>query len=106
MANIVDALIEIKRETFGNILEVTDTKLFKIGSKNYIKKGANYSRVAIAVEYNQSNLAMYDIMSNTPQEHINNKTINKIEISDINEFVENGFSKKTIGKLKKSEFTF
>lgn len=104
LANIVDALIEIKRKTFGNILEVTDTKLFKIGSKNYIKKGANYSRVAIAVEYNQSNLAMYDIMSNTPQAHINNKTINETEISDINEFVENGFSKKIIGKLKKSEY--
>lgn len=104
LANIVDALIEIKRKTFRNILEVADTELFKIGSKNYIKKGANYSRVAIAIEYNQSNLAMYDIMSNTPQDHINDKTINETEISDINEFVENGFSKKIIGKLKKSEY--
>lgn len=104
LANIVDAMVEIKRQSFGSILEVTDNKYFKIGSKSYIKKGADYSRVAVTLMHNSSTLAMYDIMSNKPQQHIDQSAFDKDEIANTSQFVETGFSKKVSGTLKKNEY--
>lgn len=105
LANIIDALVELKRQCFQNLLEVSDAKYFKIGSKNYIRRGAEYSRVAISFENNSSPLTMYDIMSNAPQLHIDNNIIQLKEIANKSEFLENGFSKKITGTHKKTDYS-
>lgn len=105
LANIIDALVELKRQCFQNLLEVSDAKYFKIGSKNYIRRGAEYSRVAISFENNSSPLTMHDIMSNAPQLHIDNNIIQLEEIANKSEFLEDGFSRKITGTHKKTDYS-
>ena len=48
IANLVDALIEIKRKNYkGTLFEVNNNNYYKIGTKNYISAGKNTSRVSV-----------------------------------------------------------
>ena len=45
ISNIVHALIEMKRTVFDEIPETDKNHFYRLGSKEYIKSGTNYSYV-------------------------------------------------------------
>ncbi len=106
IANLVDALIEIKRNTYGeNLLEVNENNYYKIGSKNYISNGQNSSRVAICLTQDKEKLQYIDIMSNDPSQIEEDGFIEKSEIKDFSSFTENGYYKKAISSLKRKQYS-
>ena len=105
IANMIDALIEIKRKTYGdNLFEVEEHNYFKIGSKNYITNGQNSSRVYIQLEHNKEKLQFTDIMSNNPLQVSKDKFIKSGDISNPSSFEEDGFWKEVSGTLKKKHY--
>ena len=61
ISNIIHALIEMKRQCFDNILETEGTKYYRVGTKDYIKKGMNYSYI----NYKFSNdISLVDLIVN------------------------------------------
>ncbi|MBR5994356.1 MAG: AAA family ATPase [Lachnospiraceae bacterium] len=106
LANMVDSLIEIKRNTYGNaIFEVNEKNYFKIGSKNYITIGQNTSRVVITLNHKSDLFKYTDIMSNDPELIAKDEFVKQDDIDNSSSFEENGFFRKTVGKLKKKSFS-
>ena len=106
IANMVDALIEIKRKTYGETLaEVPENKYFKIGSKNYISSGKNSSRVVIGLSHGSESLKYTDIMSNNPQEISKDGFIKSGDIGNKAKFEEDGYYKNAISSLKKRDYS-
>ena len=61
LSNIIHALIEQKRKVYDNIPEVSENKYYRLGSKAYIREGANHSYIY----YNFTNNNYYvDLMLN------------------------------------------
>lgn len=105
IANMVDALIELKRKTYGeNLSEVTEHNFFKIGSKNYISIGKNSSCVKICLKHKKDILKYTDIMSNDPSKIAEDIFIESGDIANKSDF-EDGFYKRTISPLKKKHYS-
>ncbi len=63
LTNLVDALVEVKRNAFpGGIIEVNDRSYYKVGKKSYIKNGENFSFIEITLENNNEKSSSVDIM--------------------------------------------
>ena len=64
LANIVDALIEAKRQVYPQFIpEVKGTNYYKVGKKTYIKNGADFSNVLIEFQQDDIKYKYQDIMS-------------------------------------------
>lgn len=104
IANVVDALVEIKRQTYAeNIQEVSNNMYFQVGNLNYIKNGETYSKVRIAFQHDTKVLQYYNVMSKTPVDDCNKKELKSCLI-DFNNFRETGFERKNIGALKRQDY--
>ena len=106
LSNLVDALIEFKRQVFhNNLLEVNESNYFKIGSKNYIRKGTNTSRVVIKATHEKQELKYIDIMSLDTLKIKEDAFVLAGDIKETDSFNENGFYKKTEGKIKGKDYS-
>ena len=106
IANLVDALIEIKRKTYKETLfEVNENNYYKIGSKQYISTGQNTSRVAINLKHGDNAMKYTDIMSNDPMRIAEDSFIKPNDIGDRSFFEENGFYKSASSSLKQKDYS-
>lgn len=106
IANMVDALIEIKRKTYPETLyEVTENNYYKIGTKSYISSGQNSSRVVIQLKHGNASMKYTDIMSNNTREISKDKFIKEGDIGNKESFEENGYYRATISPLKKKDYS-
>lgn len=68
IVNILDSLIELKSNSFNEILEVKKGKLYKKSSQNYIRTGKSYSNVSINFKSSIfPNINYIDFMTNNIQ---------------------------------------
>ena len=108
ITNLVDALIEIKRNTYGEALfEVEKNNYYKAGSKSYILSGQNTSRIVVKLKHKEVSLRYIDIMSNDPDLISNESFVEQGDIDNLSAYKEKGFYKRVAGKLKQkcySEF--
>lgn len=105
LANLVDALIEFKRDVYGeHIYETEKNKFFKIGSQSYIRAGESFSHVLVETKNQGKTYKYIDIMSKQPKEDVENGKINRADLKNANVFFDNGFSKKIIGGLKPNDY--
>lgn len=105
LANLVDALIEFKRDVYGeHIYETEKNKFFKIGSQSYIRAGESFSHVLVETKNQGKTYKYIDIMSKQPKEDVENGKINRADLKNANIFFDNGFSKKIVGSLKTSDY--
>lgn len=106
IANLVDALIEIKRKTYSETLfEVNENNYYKIGSKQYISTGQNTSRVTISLKHGDNAMKYTDIMSNDPKRIAEDSFIKPNDIGDRSSFEENGFYKSASSSLKQKDYS-
>jgi predicted ATP-binding protein involved in virulence len=63
LGNILDALIELKRQKYEDLKEVPLNKYFKVGKKDYIKNGEDYSNIEILFEEDDKTANYIDLMS-------------------------------------------
>ena len=106
IANMVDALIEIKRKTYReNLYEVSENKYYKIGTKSYISSGKNSSRIVIQLKHGNASLKYTDIMSNNTRGISKDEFIKEGDIGNKESFEENGYYRDTISPLKKKDYS-
>ncbi len=106
LANLVDSIIELKRELYpGGIQEVNSTNYFKVGKKTYIKNGHNESFVGIDYSVSGKDGSYVDVASYNPKLSLESETFrnlgNKIDNS---KFLESGFCKSINGKPNLKDF--
>lgn len=105
LANLVDALIELKRNVYGEyIYETQKNKFFKKGSQGYICTGQSYSRVLVETLKGDRKFKYIDIMSKQPQNDLDAKQIKREELSNYPSFISDGFSKKTDVGLTRKDY--
>ncbi|WP_142785919.1 AAA family ATPase [Changchengzhania lutea] len=63
LGNILDGLIELKRQKFKDLLEVEQNRYLKVGKKDYIKYGEDYSNIEIIFEDDEKTANYVDLMS-------------------------------------------
>src|SRR5690625_6322938 len=66
LGNILDGLIELKRQKFNDLLEVEQNKYLKVGKKDYIKNGDRKSTRLNSSHVATSNAAFCLIKKTTP----------------------------------------
>jgi Cdc6-like AAA superfamily ATPase len=95
LGNLLDGLIELKRQKYTSLIEVEDHKYLKVGKKDYIKNSTDYSFINIQFENDQQSATYTDLMSSLNHSDFIAKygTIN-FEGQDDGQFKENGFYKK------------
>lgn len=97
LSNIVDGLIELKRKKYSNLLEVEENQYLKIGKKNYISSGRNYSYVEMEFTQNSENATFVDLMTNLDySEFITLFSNLNLKGSNNERFKKNGFYKDFI----------
>lgn len=106
IANMVDALIEIKRKTFRDgLFEVEKNNYYKIGSKNYIRTGQNSARIVIKLIHGKETLQFVDIMSNDPLKVSEDRFVLQGDIGNTSSFEESGFYKTASSSLKQKQYS-
>jgi predicted ATP-binding protein involved in virulence len=97
LSNIVDSIIEFKRDKYSELKEISGNNFYKLGSQTYIKAGSGYSYTRIRYNNDEKFYSYVDCMTSN---HANFKT-NQFRASkhidleiDENRFKENGFYKK------------
>ena len=76
LANIVDALVEIKRSIYpGGILEVSGNNYYKVGRQTYIKNDKRDSIVKIDFENDGKKYSYHDVMSRDPEKAVSDSLI-------------------------------
>lgn len=106
VANIVDALIEVKRSLYNSIPEVKDAKYFKVGKKSYINKNNYFSMVNINFNYGENKELNYlDLMSYDVERFKEEYPDTVKQIDNFNQFEENGFLRNVKNLPKENEFT-
>lgn len=106
MSNLTDALIEFKRNTFGeSLLEVNKNNYYKIGSKIYIKTNANTSKAVIKANCFEKELVYTEIASKNPELINEDKLIISDDIKENEQFKDEGFYRSTNGKIKKNDYS-
>lgn len=96
LSNIVDSIIEFKRDKFSVLQEVIENKYYKLGSKSYIRSGENYSYTR--VRYNNNKVSSYvDCMVKNYEyfkaNEYNDAKHTNLELENL-KLKENGFYKK------------
>lgn len=105
LANIVDALIEIKRKIYpGFIPEVKNNNYYKVGKITYINNKAEFSNVNILFSHKDKKIMYRDIMSRNPKQTLENYRQIKEIIGTNKKFIDNGFYKETNGKITEKDF--
>ena len=103
VTNLVDALVETKRQVYGaSLSETVDNKYYKIGSKSYIKHGKEYSRVKVLFEHNSTDSYMIDIMALNGESYL--RQYESSEIINKNKFKDDGYCKEIFNHLTRKEF--
>lgn len=93
-SNMVDMLVEAKREIFpAGILEVSGNNFYKVASKSYINFASNTSIVEIEYGDAEKTVKYKDVMSKNSQKAIDEKEIHDLSVKKSKEFIENGFYK-------------
>ena len=106
IANLVDALIEIKRKNYkGTLLEVNNNNYYKIGTKNYISAGKNTSRVSVTLKHGDEKLQYIDIMSHSPEKIADDTFVSQDDIKKRSDFEEKGFYRGATSSLKKKNYS-
>lgn len=105
LACLVDSLIEFKRSVYHeNIYETEKNKYYRLGSRSYIKTNNNTSKVSVIAKVEGKNLTYCEIASRLPQEALDKGEVMQHELKSMEQFLENGFSRKQSGSLKKLDF--
>jgi predicted ATP-binding protein involved in virulence len=100
LANILDALIELKRKHYKDIPEVPTQKLFKLGKQDYVHLKTQYSFVEIEFEHESQKGTYVDFVSRLPKEQLSSfVTENGIKGLDLSapNLTEHGFYKNVTG---------
>jgi predicted ATP-binding protein involved in virulence len=63
LGNILDGLIELKRQKFSEFKEVGENKYLKVGKKDYIKNRDEYSYIKIKFGDDQHSATFIDLMT-------------------------------------------
>lgn len=94
LSSLLDGLIELKRKKYNELLEVESNKYLKVGKKDYIKSGEEYSHIEIDYEDEIKTAKFSDFMININYEQFKQKFPN-IQFDGINDnkFMKNGFYK-------------
>ncbi len=71
IANMVDGLVELKRKKYEEIQEVKDRNYLKIGKKNYIKSGHDYSYINMEIQYGENSASYIDFTRRISAEDFN-----------------------------------
>lgn len=103
LTQIVDSLIELKKQKYDSIREIEKSNFFKMGKKDYIHCGENYSYVSLNYEdnnnkYNYTECALYDWEKFKNEDYLQIKDAH-LNIEDIF-FKKNGFFRGTSSELK------
>lgn len=94
LGNILDGLIELKREKYGSLQEVGLNKYLKIGKKDYIKNDQEYSYIKIEFGEETNTATFTDLMSKINHADFLIKHENKnFEGQNDSKFIESGFYK-------------
>lgn len=94
LGNILDGLIELKRQKFNDLLEVEQNKYLKVGKKDYIKSGEDYSNIEILFENDGKTGNYVDLMSRISNEDYQAKYAGlNLKGSTDGKFVKSGFYK-------------
>lgn len=104
LSNIVDSIVEFKRDKYTELKEVSQNKYYKLGSKTYIKSGSNYAYTKIRYNNDGKLYSYADCMTINhdyfktdqydPSKHIDLET-------DQDRFKETGFYKKVSPSFEK-----
>ncbi|MBT6004073.1 MAG: hypothetical protein HOG79_00020, partial [Prolixibacteraceae bacterium] len=95
LGNLLDGLIELKRQKYSSLVEVEDNKYLKVGKKDYIKNSEDYSHINIRFENDQQFATYTDLMSNLNHaDFITKHGVRNFEGQNDNKFKENGFYKR------------
>ncbi len=97
LSNIVDSIIEFKRDKYTELKEVSGNNFYKLGSRTYIKAGSDYSYTRIRYNNNEKLYSYVDCMTSNHANFKINKfnTLKHIDLEiDENCFKENCFYKK------------
>lgn len=95
LGNILDALIELKRQKYNDLKEVPLNKYFKVGDKDYIKYSEDYSNIEILFQDEDKSANYIDLMSRIDNTEFVTKygSLNLTGATD-NNFQKTGFYKK------------
>ncbi len=106
LANLVDSIIEIKRELYpGGIQEVNSTNYYKVGKKTYVKNGSNESLVEVEYSISGKDGLYVDIASYNPEITMESELFMHIKNNiDNSKFVESGYSKLISGKMSFKDY--
>ena len=105
LANIVDSLIQQKRELYPQYIpEVKGTNYFKVGQLGYINYSSEYSKVNIEYIHKDKIVKYTDIMSKNPKNTIQNNIDIKQIVNNDEKFKENGFFRRISSPLKTDEY--
>ena len=96
IANIIDAFIELKRKKYESMQEVVGSNYLKLGKKDLISKGKNYSFIRLEFLADKSHGIYVDFGRNITHQEFTNK-YQKEDFPNINwnntQFINNGFYK-------------
>lgn len=95
LGNILDGLIELKRQKFSELKEVGENKYLKVGKKDYIKNRDEYSYIKIKFGDDQHSAAFIDLMTRINHADFLSKYGNRnFEGQNDGKFKQSGFYKK------------
>ena len=104
LSNIVDSIIEFKRDKYTELKEVSQDKYYKLGSKTYIKNGSNYAYTRICYKNNGKYYSYTDCMT-INHDDFKTKQYDQLRHTDLeielNRFKETGFYKKVSPSFEK-----
>ena len=94
LGNILDGLIELKRQKYTSLQEVGENQYLKIGKKDYIKNGKEYSYIKIDFGEDYYNATFIDLMSRSNHtDFMTNHGDKNFEGQNDAQFIESGFYK-------------
>lgn len=94
LGNLLDSLIELKRQKYSSLTEVSDNKYLKVGKKDYIKNNEDFSYINIHFEEDQLTAKYHDLMSRISHTDFISKYGNlNFEGQNDRKFIDNGFFK-------------
>lgn len=94
LGNILDGLIELKRQKYSALKEVGENKYLKVGKKDYIKNNEEYSHIKIKFGEDQHSATFTDLMSRINHaDFLTNYGNKNFEGQNDDKFKESGFYK-------------
>lgn len=104
LSNIVDSIIEFKRDKYSELQEVSEKKFYKIGTQTYIKVGQWHSYTRVRYNNGGKKYSYVDCMTKN-HTHFKNNIFNSLLHSDLEvdnmQFKETGFYKNAKPSFEK-----